>query len=204
MHVHRSLGYCGCSSSLVIGLLLVAGCGAPPAAAPTAYTAYNSKGGTFACEYPEGWQADGGGGRGPEWAKFQSGDALIHITTGVTGSLMQDVANARQGTVEGPIDPELENVHAMHVEGAEEVKDEYSGYEEIGEPQVMESVLGPARRSEFKASSTFGSGLHGYRATLMGHDKQVNVICVCSEANWKNLQPAFDQLLGSLKRGQAE
>jgi hypothetical protein len=44
----------------------------------------------------------------------------------------------------------------------------------------------------------------GYRATALGHDKDVTVFCVCPESDWKTLQPAFDRLLGSLKRGHAE
>ena len=37
-----------------MGLVTFAGCGGSPAKAPTAYGSYNSPGGTFACEYPEG------------------------------------------------------------------------------------------------------------------------------------------------------
>lgn len=206
MHVHRSLGSWGYLFALVGGLAGVAGCGSAPATAPTAFTAYNSKEGTFACEYPEGWQADGGGGRGPEWAKFESGPALIRISTGLAGSLMAEVATANQGTSDNPLppDPELEPVHSVHMDGVEEAERDYSGYKETGEPQVMEVKLGPARRSEFTSSTTFGSGLHGYRATILGHDKAVTVFCVCPESDWKTLQPAFDQLLGSLQRGHAE
>jgi hypothetical protein len=202
--IHRSLASACIAVPLLICFAGLTGCGSAPATAPTAYTAYNSKEGTFACEYPEGWNADGGGGRGPEWAKFESGPALIHVSTGIAGSLMADVATARQGTVEEPIPPELEPVHDVHVDGMEAAARDYSGYKETGEPQVIEVALGPARRSEFTASTTFGSGLHGYRATVLGHDKAVTVILVCPESDWKTLQPAFDHMLGSLKRGQAE
>jgi hypothetical protein len=202
--IHRSFGAWCIALALGSGLAGVAGCGSAPITAPTSYAEYNSKNGTFACEYPEDWSEDGGGGRGPEWAKFESSPALIHVTTGVAGSLMADVANARQGTVEEPIPPELEPVHGIHEDGVEAAERDYSGYKETGEPQVIEVSLGPARRSEFTASTTFGSGLHGYRATILGHDKAVTVFCICPESDWKTLQPAFDHTLESMKRGHAE
>lgn len=201
---HRLLSVYYCGLAMVVGLAMTAGCGSAPVAAPTSYAAYNSKGGTFACEYPEGWQADGGGGRGPEWAKFVSGPALIHITTGLAGSVMNEIATAGQGTQEGPIPPELEPIHGIHQEAAEEVEREYSGYKETGEPQVLEVSLGPARKSEFTSTTSFGSGLHGYRATVAGKDKSVHVICICPDSDWPMLQPAFDKVLSSLKRGHAE
>jgi hypothetical protein len=189
---------------MVAGMVSATGCGSAPVAAPTAYTAYNSKGGTFACEYPEGWEADGGGGRGPEWAKFISGPALIHITTGLTGSVLNEIGTANQGTQEGPIPPELEPIHGIHMQGVEEAEREYSGYKETGEPEVLEVSLGPARKSEFASTTSFGSGLRGYRATVAGHDKAVHVICICPDSDWSTLQPAFDTVLSSLKRGHAE
>ena len=199
------------SSRLLFGGLLVAicagpfllGCGSAPVAAPTNYTAYNSPGGTFALEYPDGWQADGGGKRGLEWAKFGSGPAEIRVDTGVAGSLMGDIAGSFGGA-EGEVPMELEPVHEVHVAGLEAAEKEFSGYKEVGEPAELDVRLGPARRSEFTASSTFGSGLQGYRATILGKDKAVHVICVCPEGDWKTLQPAFDQVLSTLRRGQAE
>src|SRR5262245_23808360 len=133
MNTHRLPHSWGCLIALVSGMVAAAGCGSAPVAAPTAYSAYNSKNGTFACEYPEGWQESGGGGRGPEWAKFESGAALVRVGTGVAGSLIGEVATANQGTVTEPIPPELEPVHGIHADGKEEVEKDYSGYAETGE-----------------------------------------------------------------------
>lgn len=192
---------------VVVGLSLIslAGCGSSPAAAPTAYADYNSPGGTFACEYPEGWEADGGGKRGLEWAKFKSGSAEIRVDTGVAGSLMGDIAGTLGGkTGEEELGPEFEPVHDVHIAGTDWAEKEYSGYKEVGEPAVLEVFGGAARRSEFTASGTFGGGLHGYRSTMLGHDKAVTVICICAESDWKTLQPAFDHVLSTFRRGQAE
>jgi hypothetical protein len=30
------------------------------------------------------------------------------------------------------------------------------------------------------------------------------VICICPESDWKTLQPAFDHVLSTFKKGQAE
>jgi hypothetical protein len=186
-------------------MLSASGCGSAPAAAPTAYGEYNSPGGTFACEYPDGWQADGGGKRGLEWAKFKSGSSEIRVDTGVAGSLMGDIAGTLGGkTGEEELGPEFEPVHDVHIAGQDWAEKEYSGYKEVGEPAVLDVRVGPARSSEFTASSTFGSGLHGYRATMLGNDKAVTVICVCPESDWKTLQPAFDHVLSTFKRGVAE
>ena len=199
------------SSLITLGGLVIcasgvflAGCGSSPVAAPSTYAAYNSPGGTFALEYPEGWEADGGGKRGLEWAKFKSGPAAIHVDTGVAGSLMGDIAGSLGGSEEGALAPELEPVHDVHLAGLEAAEREYSGYKEVGEPAVLDVRLGPARRSEFTASGTFGGGLHGYRSTILGHDKSVHVVCFCPEGDWKTLQPAFDHVLSTLRRGQAE
>lgn len=185
-------------------MLSLVGCSSAPVTAPTSYADFNSKGGTFACKYPEGWQADGGGKRGLEWAKFKSGPAEIRIDTGVAGSLMGDIAGSFGPKDGEAVLPEDEPVHVVHVAGEEAAAKEFSGYKEVGEVEVFEAVLGPARRSEFTAATAFGSGLHGYRATLLAHDKAVTVSCICPESDWKTVQPAFDELLKSLRRGQAE
>jgi hypothetical protein len=186
-------------------LAAISGCGSAPAKAPTAYAEYNSPGGTFACEYPDGWEADGGGKRGLEWAKFKTGSAEIRVDTGVAGSLMGDIAGSLGGASgEEDLGPEFEPVHQVHTSSVEWAEKEYSGYKEVGEPAVLDVRVGPARRSEFTASSTFGGGLHGYRVTMLGNDKAVTVICICPESDWKTLQPAFDHVLSTFKRGVAE
>jgi hypothetical protein len=192
-------------AAAIIGTVGIVGCGSAPVAAPSSYAEFNSKGGTFALKYPEGWQADGGGRRGLEWAKFTSGPAEIKIDTGVTGSLSADIAQSKlAGDSSVPIPPEEEPIHGVHLMREKDAKEQFSGYKEVGSVEVIDVALGPARRSEFTADTTFGSGLHGYRATMLGKDKDVSIYCTCPESDWKTLQPAFDEVLKSVKRGQAE
>ena len=73
-----------CSSAALVG------CGSQSAVVPTSFAAYSSSEGEFACEYPEGWEAKGGGKHGRLWAKFASGSALIHIKSSIIGNLMSD------------------------------------------------------------------------------------------------------------------
>jgi hypothetical protein len=194
--------YRSCWLTLAIGMLTMAGCSGS-AAIPTSYAKYNSPGGTFACDYPEGWQAEGGGKRGLEWAKFTSGPAEIRMEAGAAGSLVGDIAK-NLGGQEGELGPESEPVHSVHLAVIDSAEGEFDGYKEVGDAEVIEVGLGPARRSEFTASSTFGSGVHGYRATALGSDKAVYVYCTCPESNWATVQPVFDKVLLSLVRGRAE
>lgn len=180
------------------------GCGSAPIAAPTTYSEYNARDGTFACDYPDGWEADGGGKNGPQWAKFATGSALIDVNADLAGSLMGGIASSftPDGIEEAAI--EFEPVHRLHVKDKESAERKFSNYAEVGNPQVLEVSLGPGRKSEFTAASTFGTGLHGYRVTVLGHDKRVVAYAVCSEGDWATLAPAFDRVLSSLKRGMAE
>jgi hypothetical protein len=185
----------------VAAILLVAGCSPAPVAAPTAYVEYNHKSGAFACEYPQGWEADGGGAHGQVWATFESGPAEIRLRGNAIGSLMGDAMGGRH---QSDLPPELQPVHKIHELNAKGIENELPGYKEIGQPQELEVALGPARVSEFTATTTFGSGLHGYRVTVLGHNKGVTAFCICPESDWKTLQPAFDHTLGTLKRGTEE
>ena len=185
---------------------MLAGCGGEPVAMPTSYALYNSKDGTFECQYPENWEAKGGGGRGPVWAKFGSGPALISVTADTTGSLMGDIADSATsvGFGDEPLPPNLEPVHLVHVDHMEIAEEEYKGYKEIAGPNVLDCSLGPARVSEFEFASTFGTAMHGYRVTILGKDKRVVVYCVCPETDWAQLQPEFDKVLASFGRGMRE
>lgn len=187
---------------LMGGMLGLVGCSQAPVAAPTSYADFNHKEGTFACEYPEGWEETSGGKRGPHWATFKSGPATIRLNADLAGSLMGDAMGGRQGDADLP--PEMQPVHRIHVDGKRAAEDEYSGYQEVGQPREIDVSLGPARVSEFTATTTFGSGLHGYRATVLGHNRRVVAFCICPESDWKALQPAFDHVLSTLKRGFAE
>lgn len=182
-------------------IALLSGCGSGPVQIPTSYAPYYSKGGTFQCEVPESWEAKGGGKQGPEWAKISSGDALIHVRVGVAGSLMSDAVG---GNIPGGGNlPQFEPVHIFHVAGVEMAEQEHEEYTELpGSPVVLQCKLGPARISEFTARSAFGTDQHGYRATIIGHNRSLNVICICQESDWTALKPTFDKLFVTMDQGE--
>ena len=185
--------------SLLVAVLLITGCGGSTQI-PTSYVTYNSKGGTFQCEVPAGWEAKGGGKRGPEWAKITSGNAVIHVKAGLVGSLVNDIGGG--SSVDGGNFPQLEPVHVVHVKYAELAAEEYDQYSELpGSPIIHSCPLGPARLSEFTAANAMGVALHGYRASIMGLNKMLTVYCVCLESDWQVLKPSFDKTLATMKRG---
>lgn len=185
---------------LAVSLTLI-GCN-EPTQIPTTYVIYNSKGGTFQCEVPYGWEAKGGGtGSRPEWAKISSGMAKIHAKASTVGSLVGDIAGGRSTNSNFP---QFEPVHVIHVAEIEKAKEEYDEYTELpGSPKVASLKLGPARVSEFTAKGSRGVAVHGYRASIMGHNKLVTVFCVCRESDWQALKPSFDKALATMQRGES-
>ena len=190
--------------TFVLSLAALVGCGAGSVTIPTSYATYNSKDGTFACDYPEDWEKKGGGkGSGPVWAKFSSGPALIHFKASTTSRLANASMTGRGADVNAV--PTLAPVHLLHVAAIEAAEEEYDGYTEIaGSPVVMNCVLGPARLSEFTYATAFGSQMHGYRVSIICHDSGLTIACTCPESDWKALNPVFDKVLASIERGTAE
>ncbi len=204
MNATRSIHGSMAALAAVVGLGLLVGCDSGPVEAPTAYGEYNARDGTFACAYPEGWAADGGGKNGPQWATFAAGTAEIRVDADLTGLLMGGIAGSFTPDAVEQSALEMEPVHQVHVLGKKAAETKYSGYTELDSPQEWKVSLGPGRRSEFTSATAFGSGMHGYRTTVLGHDKRVVVYCVCREDDWQTLEPAFSHVLGSLKRGNPE
>ena len=195
-----------CASLISLAWLLACvGCGGGTVQIPTSYATYQAKDGSFDVDYPEGWEAKGGGKRSgtPVWAKFSSGPALIHFKASSTNIMANASMTGRSADANAV--PTLAPVHLLHVDAAEQAKEEYDGYTEVaGGPAVMNCVLGPARSSEFTYKTSFGSAMHGYRVSIMGYDRGITVFCTCPESDWNAVMPVFDKVLASLVRGTAE
>jgi hypothetical protein len=143
IRAHISWLYPCCGFVLALGSLVFIGCSGS-VAVPSTYGNYNSPGGTFACEYPEGWAVEGGGKRGLEWAKFTSGPAEIRVEAGASGSLMGDIAK-NLGGQDGELGPESEPVHSVHLIAQDSAEGEFEGYKDVGAVEVIDVKLGPAR-----------------------------------------------------------
>jgi hypothetical protein len=190
-------------------LVSLAGCGGGKVPAPTSYKIWKATDGTFTIEYPEGWEAKGGGKHGVQWAEFTRGSAKIRIDLSLTSSLIGDITgsvNTALGLNEPLTDAdpemleEMAPVAAAHQYYQERYPVELPGYKEQ-EPIAYHAPLGDCRKSQFTARSGVAGKLRGYRATVMTRDKGVHILCQCTDANWKTLQPAFDRILDSIAYG---
>jgi len=184
---------------LVLAAAPLAGCGGV-VPAPKAYATWLDKGGKFVCDYPKGWEADGGGKPDSPMssAKFSSGSAEILVTADFAGSLFGDMARSTGSTFGQNEEPPVAKVH-VHPVMLGHMKDDYNNYTER-EPKVVKSKgLGEGRRSTFIADGSLGGKLYGYRATYLGGDRRITVICVCPATNWTTLKPAFEKVIDSLR-----
>lgn len=191
--------------SLTATILTLAGCGGK-VPAPTSYKTWQATDGTFSIQYPEGWKAQGGGKHGIQWAEFSYGSAKIRIDVSTQSSLISDISRS-QNTMLGldqplaEVDPEMLEemapVSAAHAYYQKAFPVPLSGYKEQ-EPVAFEAPLGDCRKSEFTARSGAARKLRGYRATALTRDKGVHILCQCTDANWKTLQPAYDHILASI------
>ncbi|MEM8945718.1 MAG: hypothetical protein AAGD11_11085 [Planctomycetota bacterium] len=189
--------------SVGLASLSLLGCGGGSAVIPTSYSSYNAKDGSFACDTPDGWEIKGGGKSGtPVWAKFTSGSALIHFKASSTNRLANASMTGR-GAEANEV-PAFAPVHLLHIEAMKQAEEEFEGYSETVGPTVMNCPLGPARMSEFTFDTTFGTLMHGYRISIIGFDRGVNVFCICPDNDWKTLKPVFDKVLASIVRGEVE
>jgi len=177
--------------------MAISGCaGAVPA--PTAFVAYSDTGGRFSCDYPKGWQAEGGGKPDSpnSWAKFSSGNALIQVTADLAGSLYGDIAKSSGAMFGNDNEPPAAKIHHM---GERHMKEEFTKYEERQPKPFQSKGLGEGRRSTFIAAQSLDGKLYGYRATLLSGDRRISIVCSCPATNWQTLKPAFDQVVASLR-----
>jgi hypothetical protein len=191
------------SAMLVIcTAMAISGC-SEPAVVPTSYQIYNHKDGSFKIEYPQGWTVTSGGKGQLAHATFTSGDAFISVKTSLVGSLKGDIAQSMGvtagGTEGGAERPPVAEVHESEKKSFEE--DE--GVTEKA-PVAVNTGFGDARKSEYTGSKTFGGDIHGYRATTLGRDLEIRVICECSEDQWNALKPIFDKVIESVSKGRPE
>jgi len=196
--------------AVTIAAAALAGCSGS-VSAPTSYDNYNAKDGSFACKYPAGWEAKGGGRGGFHSASFSQGAAKIKVSADLAGSLLGDIAKSGMagmmpagevGLAEEDLE-EFSPVAQVHQMGQEEMADEFGDYQEQAS-EAVDTELGKGRLSEFSASTGFGGKLRGYRLTVLAHDRRVTVVCYVPEKNWAVLEPAFSEVIGSLKRGKEE
>ena len=186
------------AAGVAVALLSAAGCGGN-VPAPTAYVPCLDPGGQFACDVPKGWEVEAGGrpDSPSSFAKITQGNAKISVITDLGGSLIGDMAKASGNMLGGEAQHPSFKVHEM---GLRRMKQEYTNYQEREPIPVKSTGLGEGRRSTFIADGGLGGKIYGYRATFLGGDRRIEVICTCPATNWKALKPAFEKVILSLRR----
>ncbi|MHC4401766.1 MAG: hypothetical protein ACYTG0_19005, partial [Planctomycetota bacterium] len=180
---------------------------------PTSYDTFNAKDGTVQCKSPAGWSQNGGGGRKFISCLWESGSATIRVMADVKGSAVADIARSggMGGIMGGDVggmdlggEAEISPVEVVHTNlTIPEAKDDL-GEIEVKNTEEIETGFGTSVRSEFTASGTFGSSIHGYLVTALALNHRIRVICTCDEDDWSKIKPAFEEVIKSVKVGTPE
>lgn len=165
-------------------------------AAVEKFAHYNAQDAAFQCDHPDGWEIKSGGAKNSAWAQFGTSTTYIKVAEKIVGSLLGDIGGNRTED-----DGELSTVASVHAEKKRFYEEEeFKNYvEEPAEP--VKCTFGWARRSVFTASGSWGKKLKGYRVTVMGAVRQIDIICLCPEADFDTLKPAFIKSMESLALG---
>ncbi|NUQ62218.1 MAG: hypothetical protein HUU20_07005 [Pirellulales bacterium] len=180
--------------------LLATGCSGP-VAAPTSFTTYAAKDQSFAIDYPDSWEAVGGGQSGFYSARFTSGSASIKVTADMVGSVIGNIVDPNSTSSTEEVPEELKAIYQVHEMGKEKMAEEFANFQESPATPVQ-TAFGDSRLAEFIGGGSFGGKMHGYRLTALGVDRRITVVCCCRENDWKTLEPAFRKAIATLKHGR--
>jgi predicted Zn finger-like uncharacterized protein len=186
---------------LVLGLVVLAVVLMPRGkkmTAPESFVNYNAPEGEFGCLVPAGWNLQEAGIKNTRSITAKKGSARIHIRQSLAGSLLGDIAGARERDPNPP--DERLAVSLVHDIKKAGVAEEFGNYQEEPPTTMMTKGFGKARRSAFTASGMLGKK-RGYRATVLANMISYDIICQCSEADWAVLEPAFAKVIESLGHG---
>jgi hypothetical protein len=175
------------------------GCGSPTVV-PKSYSSYKAEDGSFKIEYPAEWVAEGGGKGGLGWAKFSSGNSEIKVNTSLIGSLMADISKLGNPLMNEQNNEDTAPVAVVHQQEKAEFEEEAGVQEKKAE--YVGTTVTDARKSEFTGKNTLGGSIHGYRVTALTPNRRIRVVCLCPEAEWESLKPAFDKIIMTVSIGK--
>ena len=171
-------------------------------ALPASYKTYTAIDSSFSCDQPGGWTLHETGATNGNLATatFEDGHARVRVVSDATGSLIADIAGAGNANLppvqQVPPEQQVPPVQKLHVMDEKQLAASLPDYKE-GDADSFQSAAGDARVSEWTASG----GLHGYRVTMLGREREFTVICFCPEGDWKTVKPAFLRILNSVIPG---
>lgn len=194
-------------SVLVLAFFLLAGC-APEVKVPEKFTHWNSKDGSFALNYPEGWDSVGGGSRssGLAWAEFKSGGYKVRIDANFNDSMKADAYNSSpmgSAMLDGKHAPEFDSAEAaIQAFWKEHYEEEYSEYKEQ-KGEAFRTKLGATVMNRFSAKSGM-TKIIGIRATTLSNDRSITFFAYCPGNKWKTFLPIYEKMLKEMTLGKEE
>jgi predicted Zn finger-like uncharacterized protein len=166
---------------------------APAIEPPASYGTFQHPKNAFSCDFPEGWEQSVAAGEVSS-GRWEKGDAKIYIRMGRASGALADLAGI--GADPNETDESMTPVARLHedplIKGP--AIEDYTEYQELS-TSTVQSKAGGVRLSEFKAA-----GYHGYRATAIGSQGSLRIVCHCRESDWDVCQPIFDRVIQSLRR----
>jgi hypothetical protein len=185
----------GVVGALFVGFIIwvvISLAGGGPAAQPiTKWAKFNTDGGEWGFEYPQGWNASGYGLPGKREAEIKGNAATITVKENIAGSLVGDIARAADGGRE--VDDEFSPVAKVHA--LRKPKDNPS-YKEDDHAVTVMTRFGKGRVSAYTDGSR-----KGYRATVLLNQTALDVFCDCRASDWDVLRPAFERSIQTLGPG---
>ena len=167
--------------------------------APTAYKTYAAIDNTFSCDGPAGWKMHETGATSGSISTvtYELGPARMKVVSDATGSLISESFNAANANL--PPAEQIPAVQKLHEMDRKQLEDSLTGYQE--QPaQKLQTPFGESRVSEWTGTGNAGA-LHGYRATMLGREREITVICLAPVEDWDLLQPAFHRVINSVTPG---
>lgn len=167
---------------------------------PAEYVTYNSNEDVFHIDLPKDWKIEGGGKKNYTSVSARKGTASIEVSEGLIGSLIGDIAGARNEP--NPTDENLP-VSRVHDFKRRLFEEEYGKYQEQ-DTVMIRNGFGKTRRSAFTGTIAGIRKTRGYRSTSLGVLTQIGVVCQCSPGDWDTVEPAFARAIETLGSGRKE
>ena len=164
--------------------------------APTAYKTYSAIDNTFSCDGPVGWKMHETGATSGSISTvtYELGQARVKVVSDAAGSLLSESFNAANANL--PPEQQIPPVQKLHEQDEKQLEDSLTDYAE--QPaQKIQTPFGESRVSEWTATGS-GGALHGYRATMLGREREITVICLAPAGDWPVLKPAFQRIINSV------
>jgi|GEM_PF-4216218 hypothetical protein len=159
---------------------------------------------------PEGWESTAGGGVSgvPIYVRISDGDSIsidIRESEGSSakGKMKKAIASGQEvHQIGGPSigrvgdAPAVASTHEYH-RGV--VMKNFSSYKEGPGRAIETAGFGEGRISDFTGKeSIFSSTVKGCRASVVHREHQYSIVCKCSPAQFKDVEPVFEKIIASL------